>query len=107
MTDREKAIVMAFTGVTMLAGEKLEVFYKYAEELMGRPVYSHELANADLKNRARKDFLLLCKESDEDDIAALKKEIERYHNLCSSYEQTIVKMAEAIARKGEKNGKSN
>lgn len=35
MTDREKAIVMAFTGVTMLAGEKLEVFYKYAEELKG------------------------------------------------------------------------
>ena len=29
MTDTERAIVMAYTGVCMLTGDKLEIFYKY------------------------------------------------------------------------------
>lgn len=31
MTDREKAIVMAYTGVVMLTGEKLNVFTNIAQ----------------------------------------------------------------------------
>jgi len=68
MTDREKAIVMTYTGVAMLTGDKLNIFYKYIAELMGRPVYTHELASAkiweELKKRARADFVRLCQESE-------------------------------------------
>ena len=42
MTDRERAIVMAYTGVTMLVGDKLSVFYNYVSEKLGEPVYTHD-----------------------------------------------------------------
>lgn len=60
MTDRERAIVMAYTGVAMLVGDKLDVFYRYAEELYGRPVFSHEFASLDLKEKSKPDFIKLC-----------------------------------------------
>ena len=31
MTDREKAIVMAYTGIAMLTGEKFPIFHEYVE----------------------------------------------------------------------------
>ena len=45
MTDREKAVVMAFTGVCMLEGERFGVYHKYIEDIIGRPVFTHELAD--------------------------------------------------------------
>lgn len=36
MTDREKAIVMAHTGICMLTGDKFRIFHKYVEDIMGR-----------------------------------------------------------------------
>jgi len=67
MTDREKAIIMAHTGVCMLAGEKFQIFHKYIEEIMGRPVLTHEMGFlADtIKERAKADFIALCEESEE------------------------------------------
>lgn len=62
MNDRERAIVMAYTGVCMLAGNKLNEFYKYLAELYGRPVYTHEIAKLDISERARKDFIALCED---------------------------------------------
>ena len=61
MTDREKAIVMAYTGIAMLTGDKITEFYKYLAELYGRPVYTHELMALDIKNKAKEDFLVLCR----------------------------------------------
>lgn len=64
MTDKEKAIVMAYTGVSMLSGEKLNVFYTYIGEIMGREVYTHELGDNDIaetiKERSKADFIALC-----------------------------------------------
>lgn len=62
MTNREKAIVMAYTGFAMLCGNQLSIFYKYVEELFGRPVYTHELpALADeIQRRSKPDFIKLC-----------------------------------------------
>lgn len=66
MTDKEKAVVMAHTGICMLTGEKFSIFHKYIEELMGRPVFTHELANAEMVNqiteKSKEDFLKLCKD---------------------------------------------
>ena len=64
MTDREKAIVMAHTGICMLEGEKLGVFYQYLNELYGRPVYTHEWVTLDIKEKSKPDFLQLCKEEE-------------------------------------------
>ena len=65
MTDNERAIIMAYTGVCMLTGDKLNIFYKYIEELLGRPVQTIELANEcisnEIKERSKSDFLALCR----------------------------------------------
>ncbi len=57
MNKREAAIVSAYTGI--LIG-KFDWMSKYVEELLGRPVYTHELANKEvveqIRNAARKDF---------------------------------------------------
>lgn len=61
MTDREKAIVMAYTGIVMLTGEKLNAFYEYLAELYGRPVYTHEIAVLDIQSKCKPDFVELCR----------------------------------------------
>ena len=66
MTDREKAIVMAYTGVAMLTGDKFQIFHKYIEEIMGRPVQTIEMgfiAN-EIKEKSKADFMALCSESE-------------------------------------------
>lgn len=67
MKNREKAIIMAYTGVCMLSGDEFQHFHKYVEEIMGRPVFTHELADKaicdKIKEKAKPDFLKLCAES--------------------------------------------
>ena len=64
MTDRERAIVMAYTGTCMLGGRKILIFYEYLKEIMGRPVWTHELANKsiieEIKAKSKVDFIALC-----------------------------------------------
>jgi len=62
MTNKEKAIVMAHTGICMLTGDKMKYFYEYLEELYGRPVYTHEILYLDIKEKSKKDFIKLCKD---------------------------------------------
>ena len=68
MTDKEKAIVMAYTGVCMLSGDKFQIFHKYVEDIMGRPVYTHEMAikavDDEIKEKAKADFIALCAEQE-------------------------------------------
>lgn len=68
MTDREKAIVMTYTGKTMLTGDKFHIFLNYVNEIMGRQVYIHELANDkivnEVKEKAESDFITLCNSCD-------------------------------------------
>lgn len=67
MTKKECAIVMAYTGICMLKGEDIGIFYEYIAKLMERPVFSHELANEEIceaiKEKSLNDFLKLCKEA--------------------------------------------
>lgn len=102
MTDREKAIVMAYTGYCMLAGDKLKVFYEYVGELLGRPVYTHEFADPVIREKASDDFYKLCRETTPEDMDNLQKEMEYWHKLAQSYAHTICTMAKAIAEHGEK-----
>lgn len=70
MTNKEKAIVMAYTGVTMLSGEKFQIFHEYIEKILGRPVLTLELADElvwnEIKEKSRADFLRLCEEAEND-----------------------------------------
>ena len=67
MTKMECAIVTAFTGVSMLKGRDLKIFQNYIETKLGRPVYTHELASAEMehiiKEVSRDDFMELCKKA--------------------------------------------
>ena len=64
MTKRECAIVMAHTGKCMLAGEDFRIFHKYVEDVMGRPVFIHEMGDPRISNeiieKSREDFIRLC-----------------------------------------------
>lgn len=64
MTDREKAIVMAHTGICMLTGDKFQIFHKYVEDIMGRPIWTHEMGIGsiadEIKKKSKGDFIALC-----------------------------------------------
>ena len=68
MTDREKAIVMAHTQVATLAGDDLSIYYSYVEEILGRPVLTHELGvyADEIIKKSKPDFIKICKHKQED-----------------------------------------
>lgn len=61
MTDREKCIVTAYTGVLMLDWDK---FHQWIEEFLGEPVWSHEFASPTfmdyMAEKVKPEFLALC-----------------------------------------------
>jgi len=67
MTKKEAAIISAYTGI--LLGEFSDM-HEYIEQILGRPVWTHQLANEDIsneiKNKSRDDFMALSKEIDND-----------------------------------------
>lgn len=98
MTDKEKAVVMAFTGVTMLTGDKFSIFHKYVEDIMGRPVFTHEMGDREIarkiKEKALPDFLKICGDEfdtyDEIKMSDLCIKCKNYHNgemtvYCEAY----------------------
>lgn len=60
MTKREAAIVAAYTGVML---GKFNDIHIYIEEIMGRPVFTHELGNkvimAQIHELSKPDFIAL------------------------------------------------
>lgn len=60
MTKREAAIVTMYTG--FLCGNFSDA-HEYAEEIMCRPIFTHELANKDLcaeiKEKCKPDFVAI------------------------------------------------
>lgn len=63
MTDKEKAIVMAYTGICMLTGNKFQIFHKYVEDIMDRPIMTHEMGLLEnvIKEKSKADFIALCR----------------------------------------------
>ena len=64
MTDKEKAIVMAYTGACTLTGDKFQIFHKYIEDIMGRPIMIHEIGFLEdtIKEKSKADFIAICKD---------------------------------------------
>jgi hypothetical protein len=63
MTKREALVIGAYTGVLMT---KFSDLHEYIEEVMERPVFTHELAstevNDELKAKCRPEFLKICED---------------------------------------------
>lgn len=68
MTKRECAIIMAVTGVCLLKGDDLKYFYEYTYEILGYPLFTHEIPeHADeIKEKAKEDFRLICATATDD-----------------------------------------
>ena len=64
MTAREAAIVSAYTGYML--GD-FSVMHKYAEYVLGRPIFTHEFANQnlvdELQEKSKKDFVNLIEQT--------------------------------------------
>ena len=69
MTLKEKVIVSAYTGYLMC---DMSEVHKYIEELLGRPVWTHEIAipevQAEIQNKAREAFLNICNDKGDKQI---------------------------------------
>lgn len=63
MTEQEKIIVSAYTGYLMCDFEKM---HSYIEEKLGRPLFTHEMADdsvlEEIKKAVKRDFIKLCEE---------------------------------------------
>ena|SRR5690606_694805 len=63
MTEREGAIIMAYTGIIF---GSLTYFHKYAQKLLGRSIFTHEFADKkimkEIKQKSKNDFLELSAE---------------------------------------------
>lgn len=59
MTQKERLIVSAYTGVIMTDWGS---FHAYAESVLGRLIWTHEFhyVAEELKQKVKKDFLALC-----------------------------------------------
>lgn len=61
MTLQERLIISAYTGTLMCDVDKL---HEYIEEVLGHPVFTHELADSsvleEVKKRVKPDFMALC-----------------------------------------------
>lgn len=64
MTLRERVIVETYTGICMTSPEERNEVYKYMAQIMGRPVFTHELADRSiqeqLQEKSKPDFIALC-----------------------------------------------
>lgn len=94
MTDREKAIVMAYTGICMLEGDKFQIFHQYVEDILGRPVQTIEMGMEpvadEIKEKSGEDFMAICR--DEQDQCG----------DCISRSGTYQKMLDLQSRKRER-----
>jgi len=116
MTDKEKAIVMAYTGVCMLSGDKFKIFHEYVENIMGRPVYTHEMVikaiDDEIKEKAKTNFIALCAEQEQTvcDIDAIRAEIADLDDADYDYEGYYKAVTDALQiidkyTKNEKKGR--
>ena len=61
MKKQEAIVISAYTGFLMC---EFSDMHKYVEKLMGRPVFTHEMANDEFMSKLRKklkpDFIKIC-----------------------------------------------
>lgn len=85
MTLRERVIVEVYTGVCMTSSKERNEVYKYMAEIMGRPVFTLELANKSiqeqLQEKSRPDFIALCAGDEQKDAQVESDNDIKYTSL--------------------------
>lgn len=91
MTLKERIIVETMTGYCMTTGSERNELYKYMGELLGRPVFTHELCDKEVRNQLREkalpDFRALCasEEAWNDAKKDVQEQLARYEALLERY----------------------
>jgi len=71
MTDREKTVVTAYTGIFMLPEHKIHLYFEYLEEIMGRRISIYDLqykkVSDEIKERSKQEFLEICRREEKSD----------------------------------------
>lgn len=100
MTEKEKIIVSAFTGILMTDFQKV---HEYIEKKLGRPVWTHEFADKaiweEIKKKSEDDFLDICKKNDNSDCSGKWERIKPgkdYYLKCSKCEMVVLDMTKYI-----------
>lgn len=100
MTEKEKIIVSAYTGILMTDFSKV---HEYIEKILGRPVWTHEFADKaiweEIKKRSKDDFLDLCKNDDNSGCSGEWERIKRgqdYFLKCSKCGKSVIDMTTYI-----------
>lgn len=103
MTLRERVIVETYTGTCMVTGEDREELYKYWAELMGRPVYTHEIASKEVQEKleemSKGDFIALCRSD-----GGAKKPVEKFTACCPVCKNELYDKQPYCDRCGQKLG---
>lgn len=77
MTKREAAVIMAYTGDVTLIGEDFRIYHEYVEQILGRPVYTHEMADKDvmdeIREKSKADFIDICRNAIDDSYLSKEK----------------------------------
>lgn len=62
MTEREGAVLSAYTGILMC--KTFSPVHEYIEEIMGRPVWTHEIPMLadEIKEKSNEEFSRIIKE---------------------------------------------
>lgn len=67
LTKEQAAIISAYTGIKCC---DFSAVHEYIEKILGRPVWTHELANKALwekiKEASKQDFLAICYKGEEE-----------------------------------------
>lgn len=64
MTEREGAVLSAYTGILMC--KTFSPVHEYIEEIMGRPVWTHEIPMLadEIKEKSKEEFSRIIKEQE-------------------------------------------
>lgn len=75
MTKQECAIVTAYTEFSMLRADGLKYLYHYLSEIIGRPVFSHEIPEVceQFRDRIKADFIALCCNASDDNEPEVRR----------------------------------
>lgn len=80
MTFKEKLTVTAYTKILMV---NINDFHEYAEQLLGRPIMTHEFALEtvwnQIQDKVRPDFLALCEKQPHTEARKNVKCKRNYH----------------------------
>ena len=69
MTKHELVVISAYTG--FLLCDDFGDMHEYIEQILGRPVWTHELADPkiieEIREKARPELMRICEEATEDE----------------------------------------